>query len=174
MAGVKTLKKKKYYPAGSAGRTESSQRNLEDRKRFLDCFNRHGVEGILSCFAEKGVFETTVGENTVGGNSVGEGPAGRRATGKAAIGGYFAKMFANMPGTHFGEDTHWLSADGERGVPEGTPFGRTNPDGSNIHVRGGCDLFLMREGKIVLKGSYLKQIRRSALFADGNALLSLS
>lgn len=66
-------------------------------------------------------------------------------------------MFANMPDTHFGEDSHWLSADGERGVSEWTLSG-TNPDGSKINLRG-CDLFQMREGKIVLKDSFLKQIR---------------
>ena len=66
--------------------------------------------------------------------------------------------FATMPGTHFGGDTHWLSADGERGVSQWTLSG-TNPDGSKINVRG-CDLFQIGEGKIVLKDSCLKQIRR--------------
>ena len=127
--------------------TDSAMRNLEDMKRFLDCFNRHDVEGILSFFAKEGVFETTAGD----------GAGGRRLTGKPGIGEYFTKMFANMPDTHFGGDTHWLSADGERGVSEWTLSG-TNPDGSKINVRG-CDLFQMREGKIVLKDSYLKQNR---------------
>lgn len=140
--------------------TGSAMGNLEDMKRFLDSFNRHDVEGILSFFAEEGVFQTTGGE----------GPAGLRLTGKDAIGEYFTKMFATMSSTHFGEDTHWLSADGQRGVSQWALSG-TNTDGSKINVRG-CDLFRMREGKIVLKDSCLKQIRRQAVFPGGKALHS--
>lgn len=122
-----------------------STMNTEALKRFLDCFNRHDVDGIMDFFAEDGVYETPRGPDTVG----------RRLEGKEAIRANFAKMFERMPDTHFGEDAHWVSADGTRGASEWTLSG-TNPDGTRLHVRG-CDLFGFRDGQIVRKDSYLKQ-----------------
>ncbi len=126
--------------------SESTPITVADMKRFLDCFNRGDVEGILAFFADDGVYETPRGPDVVG----------KRLEGKAAIGGYFTKMFEHMPDTHFGEDAHWVSADGTSGVSEWTVSG-TNPDGSQMRVRG-CDLFRFRGDKIVLKDSYLKTV----------------
>jgi len=124
----------------------AEQKMTVDRmKRFLDCFNRHDVEAILSFFAEDGVFETTRGTE----------PSGKRVVGKEAIGAYFSRMFQTIPDTHFGEDSHWLSEDASRGVSEWTLSG-TQPDGSRVAVRG-CDLFRFEGGRIVRKDSYLKQ-----------------
>ncbi len=120
---------------------------LADMQAFLDCFNRHDVEGIVDYFAGDGVFDTTSGT----------GPSGVRVEGREAVAAYFSNMFQAIPDIHFGEDAHWLSADGSRGTSEWTLTG-TNPDGSRLHVRG-CDLFRLRQGQIVLKDSYLKQIR---------------
>ena len=120
---------------------------LADMKRFLDCFNRHDVDGILDFFADDGVYETPRGAD----------PVGKRLTGKAPIREYFSKMFERMPDTHFGEDSHWLSADGARGVSEWTLSG-TLPDGTRMQVRG-CDHFRFRGEKIALKDSYLKQVQ---------------
>jgi len=120
---------------------------LEDMQRFLDCFNRHDVDGIMGFFAEDGVYETPRGPDVVG----------QRLEGKAPIRAYFTKMFQRVPDTHFGEDVHWISADGERGVSEWILSG-TNPDGSTMRMRG-CDHFRFRDDKIVLKDSYLKQVQ---------------
>ncbi len=120
---------------------------LTDLKRLLDCFNRHDVDGILSFFADDGVYETPRGPDKVG----------KRLAGKAPIGEYFSKMFQRMPDTHFGADSHWISADGERGVSEWTLSG-THPDGTRMQVRG-CDHFRFRADRIVLKDSYLKQVQ---------------
>ena len=123
---------------------ETPHVTVADMQRFLDCFNRHDVDGILSFFAEDGVYETPRGPDVVG----------KRLEGKAAIRAYFAKMFQRVPDTHFGEDMHWISADGERGVSGWTLSG-TNPDGTRMEMRG-CDLFRFRGAHIVLKDSYLK------------------
>ena len=120
---------------------------LADMKRFLDCFNRHDVDGILAFFTDDGVYETPRGPDVVG----------KRLEGKEAIRAYFARMFQRVPDTHFGEDTHWISADGERGVSEWTLSG-TNPDGVKMRMRG-CDHFRFRGDHIVLKDSYLKQVQ---------------
>ena len=119
----------------------------KDMQEFLACFNRHDVPGIMSYFAADGVFETPSGKEAVG----------TRVEGIPAIEGYFSKMFANVPDLHFGEDTHWVSADGERGVSEWTISG-TQPDGGAFSYRG-CDLFGFRDGKIVRKDSYQKILR---------------
>ena len=120
---------------------------LADMKRFLDCFNRHDVEGILAFFTDDGVYETPRGPEVVG----------KRLSGKEAIGAYFAAMFQRVPDTHFGEDTHWIAADGARGVSEWTLSG-TQPDGTKLRLRG-CDHFRFRGDRIVLKDSYLKQVQ---------------
>ncbi len=119
----------------------------EDMQEFLACFNRHDVPAIMAYFAEDGVFETPSGKE----------PVGTRVEGIPAIAAYFTKMFANVPDLHFGEDNHWLSEDGERGVSEWTISG-TQPGGSAFTYRG-CDHFLFRGGKIVRKDSYQKIVR---------------
>ena len=130
---------------------------IEDMKRFLQCFNRHDVEGILSFFAEDGVYETPRGPEVVG----------KRLVGKQAIGAYFAKMFQRIPDTHFGEDSHWISADGERGVSEWILSG-TNPDGTAMRMRG-CDHFRFRGDRIVLKDSYLKIVQEGVWHGEKKA-----
>ena len=120
---------------------------LADLRRFLDCFNRHDVEGIVAFFTDDGVYETPRGPD----------PAGTHLAGKAAIRANFAKMFKNMPDTTFADDTHWISPDGERGASEWTLTG-TLPDGSPLAVRG-CDLFRFRGKQIVRKDSYLKTVQ---------------
>ena len=119
-------------------------KNVNDMEAFLAAFNRRDVEGIMAYIAEDGVFETPRGKDTVG----------TRVVGAQAIAAYFTKMFERMPDIHFGEDSHWLSADGEHGVSEWTLTGSL-PDGTSIAFRG-CDHFRLREGKIMLKDSYQK------------------
>lgn len=126
--------------------SEPAGMTLDDLRRFLDCFNRHDVDGIMGFFAEDGVYEIPRGPDAVG----------KRLEGKEAIRANFAKMFLNVPDTHFGEDAHWVSADGERGASEWTLTG-TMPDGTALNVRG-CDLFRFRDGKVVRKDSYLKTV----------------
>ena len=124
--------------------TQSAGVSLEDLKKFLDCFNRHDVDGIMGYMAEDGVFETVRGPDG----------RGRRIEGQQSVRAYFAKMFEQMPDTHFGEDSHWISSDGTMGVSEWTLSG-TQPDGSKMNVRG-CDHFRFQGGKIVYKDSFLK------------------
>ena len=130
--------------------SEKPRVSVADMERFLDCFNRHDVDGIMGFFADDGVYETPRGAEVVG----------TRLEGKEAIRAHFSKMFQHVPDTHFGEDTHWISADGERGVSEWIYSG-TTPDGSRMHMRG-CDHFRFRGDKIVLKDSYLKAVQAEA------------
>ena len=67
-----------------------------------------------------------------------------------------AKRFEGIPDVHYGDDRHFLSADGSRGVSEWTLTGTTT-DGQRLEVRG-CDLWTFRDGRIVLKDSYWKRV----------------
>ena len=124
---------------------EQSLKNLEDMTRFLDCFNRHDVDGIMEYFEEDGVFQT----------GAGSGSKGTIVEGKAAVREYFSKMFADMPDMHFADDTHWSM--GDFGVSEWLLTG-TRPDGSRMELWG-TDHFHLRNGKIRIKDTYLKMVR---------------
>ncbi len=109
---------------------------------FLDAFNRHDLDAIMSFFADDCVFEAPRGPH----------PWGRRYEGQAEVRSGLGARFTGIPDVHYGDDRHWLA--GDRGVSEWRLTGTTTA-GLHIDVRG-CDLFEFREGKIVRKDSYWK------------------
>jgi steroid delta-isomerase-like uncharacterized protein len=112
----------------------------------LDGFNRHDLDAILEHFADDAVFESPRGPN----------PFGTRFVGKDEVRAGLAKRFAGIPDVHYGDDRHFVSADGSRGVSEWTLTG-TTIDGERLEVRG-CDLWTFRDGRIVVKDSYWKRV----------------
>ena len=112
----------------------------------IDAFNRHDLDGILSHFADDAVFESPRGPE----------PFGTRYEGKDAVRAGLAKRFEGIPDVHYGDDRHFLSADGSRGASEWTLTGTTT-DGQRLEVRG-CDLWTFRDGRIVVKDSYWKRV----------------
>jgi steroid delta-isomerase-like uncharacterized protein len=112
----------------------------------LDAFNRHDLDGIMEHFAEDAVFESPRGPD----------PWGTRFEGRDAVRAGLAKRFEGIPDVHYGDDRHFLSADGDRGVSEWTLTGTTT-DGQRLEVRG-CDVWTLRSGKIVVKDSYWKRV----------------
>jgi steroid delta-isomerase-like uncharacterized protein len=111
-------------------------------RRFLEAFNRHDLDGVMSFFADDCVLEMPRGPE----------PWGQRLEGKAEVSRALASRFKGIPDVHYGEDRHWTA--GDRGVSEWTLTG-TSAIGQKICVRG-CDLLQFREGKIVRKDSYWK------------------
>lgn len=105
-------------------------------------FDGHDLEGILSHFADDAVFESPKGPD----------PWGQRFVGKAAIRQAFEGRFTGIPDVRYQDDDHFV--DGDRGASEWTLSGTTTA-GQRIEVRG-CDLWTMRDGKIVKKDSYWK------------------
>jgi steroid delta-isomerase-like uncharacterized protein len=120
-----------------------SEQTLRD---VLDAFNRHDLEAIMGFFAEDAVFESPRGEE----------PWGTRFVGREAVRAGLAKRFAGIPDVHYGDDDHFLSADGARGVSEWTLTGTTT-DGERLEVRG-CDLWTFEGGRIVRKDSFWKRV----------------
>lgn len=109
-----------------------------------DGFNRHDLDAIMAFFAEDAVMEMPRGPQ----------PWGQRYEGTAAVREALAGRFAGLPDVHYGDDSHWVSADGQHGVSEWTLTG-TQQDGRKVRVRG-CDHWTFRGDKIVKKDSYWK------------------
>jgi len=105
-------------------------------------FDTHDLDGIMRHFAEDAVFESPRGPD----------PWGTRFEGSAAIREAFAGRFAGIPDVRYQLDEHFV--DGDRGASEWTLSGTTT-EGERIEVRG-CDLWVIRDGKIARKDSYWK------------------
>lgn len=111
-------------------------------KGFLEAFNRHDLDAIMSYFAEDCVFYMPRGSS----------PRGDRYAGKDQVRAGLAKRFEGIPDAHYGEDRHWVCAD--FGVSEWTLTG-TSVTGKRIEVRG-VDLLEFAGGKITRKDSFWK------------------
>jgi ketosteroid isomerase-like protein len=105
-------------------------------------FDRHDLDGIMGHFADDAVFESPRGPD----------PWGGRFVGSEAVRGAFAARFSGIPDIRYQHDDHFV--DGDRGASEWTLSGTTT-DGQRIKVRG-CDLWTIRDGKVVKKDSYWK------------------
>jgi ketosteroid isomerase-like protein len=105
-------------------------------------FDEHDPDAILSHFAADAVFEAPRGPD----------PWGQRFVGSEAIREAFAARFSGIPDIRYQDDDHFV--DGDRGASEWTLSGTTTA-GQRIEVRG-CDLWTLRDGKVVKKDSYWK------------------
>jgi steroid delta-isomerase-like uncharacterized protein len=109
---------------------------------FLDAFNAHDVDAIMSFFSEDCVLDMPSGP----------APGGRRLVGKDEVRAGIQSRFEGIPDVRYGDDRHWVC--GDQGVSEWTIRG-TQVTGEPIEVRG-CDLFQFRDGKISRKDSFWK------------------
>ena len=111
---------------------------------FLDAFNAHDVDEVMSFFTEDCVFDMPRGP----------APGGRRLLGRQQVREGIQSRFDGIPDIHYGDDRHWTC--GDRGVSEWTIRG-TQRTGEHIEVRG-CDLFEFIDGRISRKDSFWKII----------------
>jgi hypothetical protein len=111
-------------------------------KEFLDAFNLHDLDSIMSYFADDCVFYMPRGAR----------PRGDRYVGKDEVRAGLAKRFEGIPDVHYGDDRHWVC--GDFGVSEWTLTG-TSVSGQKIEVRG-ADLLEFAQGKITRKDSFWK------------------
>jgi ketosteroid isomerase-like protein len=111
-------------------------------KSIAAAFDGHDLEGILTHFADDAVFESPRGPD----------PWGQRYIGKADIRDAFAGRFSGIPDIRYRDDEHFV--DGDRGASEWTLSGTTTA-GQRIEVKG-CDLWTLRDGKVVKKDSFWK------------------
>jgi ketosteroid isomerase-like protein len=109
---------------------------------FVEAFNAHDIDAIMSFFAEDCVLEMPRGP----------APGGRRLVGREQVREGLQSRLDGIPDVHYGDDTHWVC--GDRGVSEWTLRG-TQRSGERIEVRG-CDLLEFADGKITRKNSFWK------------------
>lgn len=133
--------------------TENAQQmtvTVQTMKEVLDAFNRHDLDAIMEYFSDDCSFDFPRGPE----------PYGQRFVGKANVREGLAMRFKGIPDVHYGDDQHWISADGTQGVSEWTLTGTTTA-GVKLNVRG-CDLWEFRNGKIIRKNSYWKIVEQPA------------
>ena len=116
--------------------------SIDVLKAFLDVFNRHDLDDIMSFFGENPVFDFPRGPHEWG----------CRAEGREEVRRLLATRFEGIPNVHYGDDRHFVC--GPRGASEWLLTGTTR-DGKKVRVRG-CDLFEFVGGKITRKDSYWK------------------
>jgi steroid delta-isomerase-like uncharacterized protein len=122
----------------------------ETLKQILEAFNRHDLDAIMEFFSDDCSFDFPRGPE----------PWGQRFVGKAQVREALAGRFKGIPDVHYGEDSHWVSSDGNRGVSEWTLTG-TTVSGLRVKVRG-CDLWEFSNGKVTRKNSYWKIVEPTA------------
>lgn len=120
----------------------SDEVSVDALKAFLDAFNRHDLDEIMTFFGEHPVFDFPRGHDAWG----------SRAEGREEVRRLLATRFEGIPDVHYGDDRHFVC--GSRGASEWLLTGTTR-DGKAIRVRG-CDLFEFDGGKITRKDSYWK------------------
>ncbi len=117
---------------------------VDTLKQILQAFNQHDLDAIMEFFSEDCSMDMPRGPD----------PWGQRFTGKSQVREALAGRFKGIPDVHYGDDTHWVSADGKMGVSEWTLTGTTT-SGVKVKVRG-CDLWEFLDSKVVRKNSYWK------------------
>ena len=112
--------------------------NVVFLKEFADAWNRHDLDAIMMHMAEDGVFIAS---------------GGTRAEGADAVRKAFSSVFEFFPDARWGDGCHFV--DGDRGLSEWVFSGTDAEDGSVVEEKG-CDVFTFRDGKIVVKDTFLK------------------
>lgn len=125
-------------------KTQEMTVTVETMKHVLDAFNRHDLDAIMEFFSDDCSFDFPRGPESWG----------QRFIGKAQVRYALAGRFKGIPDVHYGDDIHWISSEGNRGVSEWTLTGTTT-SGVKLKVRG-CDLWEFQNGKIIRKDSYWK------------------
>ena len=115
---------------------------LQLLEEFGEAFNRHDTDALMSMMTDDPVFEASAGADV----------NGQRHQGRQAVRAAFEAVFAQYPDAHWGNARHFVA--GDRGVSEWR-FTGTRSDGTRVDVNG-CDLFVLRNGKIAVKNSYRK------------------
>ncbi len=118
------------------------QLDATDLAALFDAFNRHDIDGVMAYFAPDCVF------NTIGGTEA----WGTRIEGREAIAAAFSGVWGSMADARWDHHGHFVH--GDRAVSEWT-FSGTDADGGRVEAEG-CDLFTLRDGKIVKKQAFRK------------------
>lgn len=125
-------------------------------KKLGKGFNNHDVNAILECVTDD--FEWILAEGP-------DAPHGKIVRGREGVAATMAARAKEMPELRF-SDTEVMYA-GDRVIGTYRVTGRY-ADGRKIDARG-CDVYVIRDGKIARKDSYWKQIDNAATVARVHA-----
>jgi steroid delta-isomerase-like uncharacterized protein len=116
---------------------------VERLQAFAEAWNRHDIDDLMSFMTDDCAFEANAGDQVTG----------TSFRGKEEVRRGFMKVWQAYPDAQWNNPRHFIS--GNRGVSEWV-FSGHGRDGRPIEVAG-CDLFVFRGNKIVLKNSFRKQ-----------------
>lgn len=125
-------------------------------KKLGKGFNRGDVNAILECVTEDFEWILAVGPDA---------PQGKVVRGREAVAATLAERAREIPELRF-SDTELMYA-GDRVIGTYRATGRL-ADGRVLDVRG-CDVYVIRDGKIARKDSYWKQISSGRAAAGTDA-----
>jgi ketosteroid isomerase-like protein len=111
-------------------------------ERFVDAWNRHDVDALMSMMTDDCVFQASAGPQV----------DGQRSAGQPAVRAAYAAVFAAFPDARWTNARHLVA--GDRAVSEWT-FTGTDVHNRPVEVTG-CDLLTLRDGKIAVKNSFRK------------------
>ena len=115
--------------------------------RFAAAWNAHDVDALMECMVD--------GDDCAFYAAAGGTPKGGVSEGRAAVRAAYEAVWKKFPDAKWNNPTHFVS--GERGITQWL-FTGTTSDGkekSNVH---GCDVFEFKNGKILVKDTYRKQM----------------
>lgn len=121
-----------------------SNKNIKENflQSFVEAFNGHDVEAIMSFMTSDCVFDASVGPDV----------DGEKFSGQEQVKKAFEDVFLMFPDACWSNPKHFIS--GDRGFSEWI-FTGTKVDGTKVEVAG-CDLFTFTDGKIAIKNSFRK------------------
>jgi len=122
--------------------TTAHAMTMERLDQFLNAWNAHDVDRIVSFFSDDCTFHASIGPELMGATYVGRGEVRRGV----------AAFLERFPDGRF-EDVSGFVA-GDRGASEWT-FVTAGPDGTEVSVRG-CDLFEFEGDRIRVKNAFRK------------------
>ncbi len=118
-----------------------TQSTLDIIERFNQAVNQHDLDLTMALMTSDCVFENTY-----------PAPDGERFTGQPAVRGFWKNFFESSPNAHFEFEETFAS--------EARAFVRwlyrwESDEGNQGHIRG-VDIFLVRDGQVAEKLSYVK------------------
>ena len=122
--------------------TRESTMTGERLDEFMEAWNAHDVERVVSFFADDCVFHASVGPELMGATYSGRDEVRRGV----------AAFFERYPDGRFEDATAFVA--GDKGASEWT-FVVSGPDGAEIATRG-CDLFEFDGDLIRVKNAFRK------------------
>lgn len=116
-------------------------------EKFAAAWNAHDVDTLMECMADDDdcTFYSAAGATTKGGVF----------KGREAVRAAYTAVWQKFPNARWNNPTHFVS--GTRGISQWLFTGST-PDGKEKSEVYGCDVFEFKDGKILCKDTYRKQV----------------